>query len=85
MEKDFPHQWFIREDADQLHLSFWLYMVTYLQHHSDDGKLYTDDTFTFERGAFQTVDRRYGKWINRLSHHMIDGHFMYHSRTGIYV
>ena len=60
-------------------------MVTYLQHHSDDGKLYTDDTFTFERGAFQTVDRRYGKWIDRLSHHMIDGHFMYHSRTGIYV
>jgi len=28
-------------------LSFWLFMVTYLQHHSDDGKLYTDDTYTF--------------------------------------
>lgn len=31
-------------------LSFWLFMVTYLQHHSEDGKLYTDDTYTFERG-----------------------------------
>jgi omega-3 fatty acid desaturase (delta-15 desaturase) len=59
-------------------MSFWLFMVTYLQHHSDDGKLYTDDTFTFERGAFETVDRDYGKWVNRLSHHMMDGHVVHH-------
>lgn len=59
-------------------LSFWLFMVTYLQHHSDDGKLYTDDTFTFERGAFETVDRDYGKWVNRMSHHMMDGHVVHH-------
>ena len=30
-------------------LSFWLFMVTYLQHHSDDGVLYTDDTWSFTR------------------------------------
>ena len=59
-------------------MSFWLFMVTYLQHHSADGKLYTDDTFTFARGAFQTVDRNYGKWTNRLSHHLMDGHVIHH-------
>lgn len=59
-------------------LSFWLFMVTYLQHHSDDGVLYTDDTWSFTRGAFQTVDRDYGKWINRMSHHMMDGHVVHH-------
>jgi len=59
-------------------MSFWLFMVTYLQHHSEDGKLYTDDTFSFERGAFETVDRDYGKWINRMSHHMMDGHVIHH-------
>jgi len=59
-------------------LGFWLFMVTYLQHHSEDGKLYTDDTYTFERGAFETVDRDYGKWVNRMSHHMMDGHVMHH-------
>jgi len=59
-------------------MGFWLFMVTYLQHHSEDGKLYTDDTFTFERGAFETVDRNYGKWVNRLSHHMMDGHVVHH-------
>ena len=59
-------------------MSFWLFMVTYLQHHSEDGKLYTDDTYTFEKGAFETVDRNYGKWINRMSHHMMDGHVIHH-------
>ena len=59
-------------------MSFWLFMVTYLQHHSEDGKVYTDDTFTFERGAFETVDRSYGTWIDRMSHHMMDGHVVHH-------
>ena len=53
-------------------LSFWLFMVTYLQHHSEDGVLYTDNTWTFTKGAFQTVDRDYGKWINRMSHLLVD-------------
>lgn len=59
-------------------VSFWLFMVTYLQHHSDDGVLYTDDTWDFTRGAFETVDRDYGKWVNRMSHHMMDGHVAHH-------
>ena len=59
-------------------LSFWLFMVTYLQHHSDDGRLYTDETWTFTKGAFETVDRNYGKHVNRLSHHMMDGHVIHH-------
>eukprot|EP00568_Trieres_chinensis_P001760 CAMPEP_0183306314 /NCGR_PEP_ID=MMETSP0160_2-20130417/10768_1 /TAXON_ID=2839 ORGANISM="Odontella Sinensis, Strain Grunow 1884" /NCGR_SAMPLE_ID=MMETSP0160_2 /ASSEMBLY_ACC=CAM_ASM_000250 /LENGTH=468 /DNA_ID=CAMNT_0025469661 /DNA_START=1 /DNA_END=1408 /DNA_ORIENTATION=+ len=59
-------------------MSYWLFMVTYLQHHSDEGRLYTDETFTFERGAFETVDRDYGKWTNRMSHHMMDGHVVHH-------
>lgn len=59
-------------------MSFWLFMVTYLQHHSDDGKLYTDDTFSFVKGAFETVDRDYGTWVNRMSHHMVDGHVIHH-------
>ena len=53
-------------------------MVTYLQHHSDDGKLYTDDSWSFQKGAFETVDRSYGKWVDRMSHHMMDGHVIHH-------
>jgi len=64
--------------APWLVCSFWLFMVTYLQHHSDDGKLYTDETWSFNKGAFETVDRDYGKWVNRMSHHMMDGHVAHH-------
>jgi acyl-lipid omega-3 desaturase len=59
-------------------LSLWLFTVTYLQHHSEDGRLYTDDTWTFTKGAFQTVDRNYGKYVNQFSHHMMDGHVIHH-------
>ena len=59
-------------------LSLWLFTVTYLQHHSEDGKLYTDDTWTFTKGAFQTVDRDYGTLVNNLSHNMMNGHVIHH-------
>ena len=59
-------------------LSWWLFMVTYLQHHSEDGQVFTDDTYTFERGAFQTVDRSYGKIMDNMSHHMMSGHLIHH-------
>jgi omega-3 fatty acid desaturase (delta-15 desaturase) len=59
-------------------MSFWLFMVTYLQHHSDDGKLYTDDSWTFAKGAFETVDRSYGNIVDRMSHHMMSGHVLHH-------
>jgi acyl-lipid omega-3 desaturase len=59
-------------------MGFWLFMVTYLQHHSEDGKLYTDESWTFQKGAFETVDRSYGKWVDRMSHHMMDGHVVHH-------
>jgi len=64
--------------APWLVMSFWLFMVTYLQHHSEEGKLYTDETWSFTRGAFETVDRDYGKAVNKLSHHMNDGHVAHH-------
>ena len=58
-------------------MSMWLFTVTYMQHHSPDGKLYTDDTWSFVLGGFETVDRDYG-WVNDWSHNMMDGHVMHH-------
>ncbi|KAJ1625525.1 fatty acid desaturase-domain-containing protein, partial [Pavlovales sp. CCMP2436] len=59
-------------------MSCWLFMVTYLQHHSEDGKIYTDETWSFTRGGFETVDRDYGTLFNNLCHHMMDGHVAHH-------
>jgi len=40
-----------------LWFSFWLVTVTYLQHHDEETLVYTNDDWTFLRGAFQTIDR----------------------------
>ena len=56
----------------------WLFTVTYLQHHSEDGKLYDDSSFDFARAAFETVDRDYGQIANLASHNMMDGHVAHH-------
>ena len=59
-------------------MSFWLFMVTYLQHHSEDGKVYEGSSWSFVKGAFETVDRDYGEFWNELSHNMMDGHVLHH-------
>jgi omega-3 fatty acid desaturase (delta-15 desaturase) len=61
--------------------SFWLVTVTYLQHHDDavqDTVVYGDASWTFVKGALQTVDRSYGRVIDHLSHHITDGHLVHH-------
>ena len=44
---------------------WWLFTVTFLQHHYDDMKLYRDK-WTFVSGAFETIDRDYGWLVNIL-------------------
>ncbi|GMH61714.1 hypothetical protein TrLO_g7549 [Triparma laevis f. longispina] len=61
-----------------LGMSFWLFMVTYLQHHSEEGVLYTEESWGFVKGAFETVDRDYGEFWNEISHNMMDGHVLHH-------
>jgi len=61
--------------------SFWLNTVTYLQHHDNGVEstiVYNDNTWTFVKGAFQTVDRSYGYWIDHLSHNITNGHLVHH-------
>lgn len=59
-------------------MSSWLFTTTYLQHHSDDTKLYTDDTWTFAIGGFETIDRDYGKIVNAITHNMSSDHVAHH-------
>jgi omega-3 fatty acid desaturase (delta-15 desaturase) len=61
--------------------AFWLVTVTYMQHHDDqveDTVIYGDESWTFLKGALQTVDRSYGSIIDRLSHHITNGHLVHH-------
>eukprot|EP01084_Bolivina_argentea_P188198 324031_1 len=58
---------------------FWLFMVTYLQHHSENGSIiFEDDTWNFVDGALQTIDRCYGYGIDNFHHNISDCHVIHH-------
>lgn len=58
--------------------SWWIWTVTYLQHHEEDTAVYDDSTWTYGYAAFETVDRTYGKGIELLTHHITDCHVVHH-------
>lgn len=58
--------------------SWFLFTVTYLQHHCRDTVSYDDTSWTFTSGAFETVDRIYGEPIDSLHHNISDGHVIHH-------
>lgn len=57
---------------------FWLVLITYLQHHDDETEVYEEGTWAFVRGQLQTVDRSFGFGIDKLLHHITDGHVAHH-------
>lgn len=56
----------------------WLYMVSYLQHHDENTKVYDDENWNFIKGAFETIDRTYGLGIDYLIHNLTNGHVVHH-------
>jgi len=61
-----------------LMFSFWLFMVTYMQHHDEKVIAYDDSNWDFFSGALQTVDRKFGFGIDRVHHNITDGHVVHH-------
>jgi omega-3 fatty acid desaturase (delta-15 desaturase) len=57
---------------------WWLFVVTYLQHHSKDTLVYDDHDWKFVEGGFETVDRQFGLGIDQLSHHITSDHVIHH-------
>ncbi len=58
--------------------AFWLFMVTYMQHHSESTVIFDDSNWTFEKGALQTIDRRYGFGIDDFHHNISNCHVIHH-------
>lgn len=61
-----------------LFFCFWLFMVTYMQHHAEDTKVYDDSSWNFIDGALETIDRHFGFGIDVLHHHITDCHLVHH-------
>ncbi|KAL2795025.1 fatty acid desaturase-domain-containing protein [Aspergillus keveii] len=56
----------------------WLVAITYLHHTHKDIAHYTNESWTFTRGALSTVDRDFGFIGRHFFHHIIDHHVVHH-------
>lgn len=61
-----------------LMFGFYLFTVTYMQHHTDDTVVFDDSTWNFERAGMETIDRKWGFPFDVLHHRITDCHVMHH-------
>jgi fatty acid desaturase len=64
--------------APYLCFSWWLFAVTYLQHHDEDTETYAEGEWEYVLGGLQTIDREFGLGIDRATHHITDCHVAHH-------
>ena len=56
----------------------WLVTITFLQHTDWNIDRYNPSQWTWLRGAFGTIDRDYGAFLNYAHHHIADSHVIHH-------
>lgn len=61
-----------------LWVNAWLVYITFLQHTDLRIPHYSNDEWTFVRGAIAAVDRDYGTMLNWWLHHINDSHVVHH-------
>eukprot|EP00484_Ammonia_sp_Unknown_P015802 CAMPEP_0197074326 /NCGR_PEP_ID=MMETSP1384-20130603/211051_1 /TAXON_ID=29189 /ORGANISM="Ammonia sp." /LENGTH=286 /DNA_ID=CAMNT_0042513167 /DNA_START=1554 /DNA_END=2414 /DNA_ORIENTATION=+ len=59
-------------------VNHWLVTITFLQHTDWDIDRYAPVEWTWLRGAFGTIDRDYGVFLNYAHHHIQDSHVIHH-------
>jgi omega-3 fatty acid desaturase (delta-15 desaturase) len=70
--------WSMQYLAPYLCFSWWLFAVTYLQHHDEDTETYAEGEWEYVLGGLQTIDREFGLGIDRATHHITDCHVAHH-------
>ncbi|ORY38817.1 hypothetical protein BCR33DRAFT_788675 [Rhizoclosmatium globosum] len=61
--------------------NFWLYKVTYLQHHGEGTIVYSEETWDYLTGGLQTIDRVYDTntgALDSVMHNITNGHVVHH-------
>merc|ERR1711997_1126365 len=59
-------------------VNHWLVTITFLQHKDWNIHRYAPSEWTWLRGAFGTIDRDYGVFLNYAHHHIADSHVVHH-------
>ncbi|KAI6181259.1 Fatty acid desaturase, type 1 domain-containing protein [Aphelenchoides besseyi] len=71
-------RWLKYYEVPLMFFGLWLVMVTYLQHSHEETKVYEEGHWTFVKGQSETIDRKYGFGIDKLTHHITDCHVAHH-------
>ena len=64
-------------------INMWLTTYTWLQHTNTDIPHFSNETWTWSKGALQTVDRPYGPILNLLHHGIGSTHVCHHVNSSI--
>jgi fatty acid desaturase len=56
----------------------WLVAITYLHHHHEEVPHYTEEGWTFVKGALATIDRDFGFVGKHIFHGIIEKHVVHH-------
>lgn len=56
----------------------WLFLVTYMQHHSPGTKVYTDESWDYVKGGLETVDRVMGWGLDAVTLYITSDHLVHH-------
>lgn len=64
--------------APYLVTNAWLVLYTWLQHTAEDVPHFGEDQWTWEKGAFMTIDRPYGPVFDFLHHRIGSTHVAHH-------
>jgi fatty acid desaturase len=56
----------------------WLVLYTWMQHTAEDVPHFGEDQWTWEKGAFMTIDRPYGPVFDFLHHRIGSTHVAHH-------
>ena len=64
-------------------INMWLTTYTWLQHTNTDIPHFSNETWTWSKGALQTVDRPYGPVLNFLHHGIGSTHVCHHINSSI--
>ena len=76
-----PVNWAIEYGAPYLVFSWWLFTVTYLQHHDHDTETFEEGEWEYVLGGAETIDREFGLGIDKVTHNITDCHVAHHMFT----
>ena len=72
------YAWVAGYAAPYLVFSWWLFTVTYMQHHSDETEVYEEGEWNYVKGACQTIDREFGGFVDAVTHRITSDHVAHH-------